>query len=462
MSYRSYVDPCLFIVFIHIHEEQVDEDLEEALKVFRPEHGAAIGPILAKLPDRNHQILFHETYHYWQGLRLPYLYRYALLSYRLMMQAFFRLSLATEEFEDWQCELPQLIPLYAGSRVGFRPDGNVFWGGLDAEMPVLKENELTLRPMDLLECAASLAEFQATRPRGELYDPVALKRWRKRNPNYLIPFDFASRWLESDALAMRCLLPLINAAFHTTIPVRAFIELLARTWVMDRHSRVGKAFLAQPEPCRWGELYQMELDSIEFEAGTDASWELSSSAYFRLTLKTWVEAELVHPGEAGSIQHPFLATLASRWAAMAQENPGYTSILDMPWINPDILNDCWQNFAPPLTLVRFHLARNQDKVLLYGTGDISRMATFLPGEASQRRGLIADTLAMYGAVRRASGVHFEADLRTCFHDACPHYGPNYCNAYPVIPDHYEKCGFSDRMTGLIQLWRGRDGSRKTQ
>ena len=42
--------------------------------------------------------------------------------------------------------------------------------------------------------------------------------------------EIAAQFLGSESLAIRALLPLINAAFHTTLPERAFAELLARLW----------------------------------------------------------------------------------------------------------------------------------------------------------------------------------------------------------------------------------------
>jgi hypothetical protein len=63
---------------------------------------------------------------------------------------------------------------------------------------------------------------------------------------------------------------------------------------------------------------------------------------------------------------------------------------------------------------------------------------------------------MYGAVRRASGAHFDAFQRTCHHRGCPFYEKNYCNAYVIIPEDHARCGFPARIDSLIQTWRKPD------
>jgi len=67
---------------------------------------------------------------------------------------------------------------------------------------------------------------------------------------------------------------------------------------------------------------------------------------------------------------------------------------------------------------------------------------------------IPDLLAMYSAVRRASGAHFDADHRLCQHVACPHYIPNYCNSYPGVPrTDPARCKFPSTMSQLVEMVR---------
>src|SRR5215471_12952764 len=135
MSVRSHVDPCLFIVFMHIKRDQLDDDLADVVKALQARHGDPFNPVLDRLQFRSHQVLLHEIYHFWQGLRLPFLYRYAMLAFRHAFLAFEELSRASSDFHEWSCIIPELERLNLKSRIGFRPGGRIFWGGLDAKLP---------------------------------------------------------------------------------------------------------------------------------------------------------------------------------------------------------------------------------------------------------------------------------------------------------------------------------------
>jgi hypothetical protein len=65
---------------------------------------------------------------------------------------------------------------------------------------------------------------------------------------------------------------------------------------------------------------------------------------------------------------------------------------------------------------------------------------------------IADVLAMYSTMRRASGAHFDADQRTCHWAGCPHYGPNFCNSYPGVPrSSFRSCTYPKIMSNLVEI-----------
>lgn len=86
MSLRSYVDLCLFIRMLRAEREAISaeavEDLahaadkERAVRVWRAQFSA------------NPMVWFHEHYHYWQGLRLPFLFFYSAFSLRAVFTAF--------------------------------------------------------------------------------------------------------------------------------------------------------------------------------------------------------------------------------------------------------------------------------------------------------------------------------------------------------------------------------------
>src|SRR5262249_44025680 len=145
--------------------------------------------------------------------------------------------------------LPETELLKIKTKMGFAPGGELFFGLADLEFPSDVIDQLELTALDLLECATSLAEFQLSTEAQKRSDPLALRRWAKRNPAYLQPFDFAARFLGSESLALRTLLPLINASFHTTQPNRAFGEFLGRLWGnFVQESEFSRRFLEQVEP----------------------------------------------------------------------------------------------------------------------------------------------------------------------------------------------------------------------
>jgi hypothetical protein len=301
---------------MHIKHDDIDADLAEVVTALERRHGQSFDPVLARLEPRSRQVFFHETYHYWQGLRLPFLFRYAFLAFRQMVSAFKHLSIASDDFHQWSCRLPQTERLNVKSKIGFAPGGQIFWGNADAEFPNETINQLELTPLDLLECAASLAEFQLSTEVQKRSDPLALRRWAKRNPAYLQPFDFAAQFLGSESLALRTLLPLINASFHTTLPERTFYELLGCLWgTFVPEGEFSRRFLEQPEPCRWRDLFQGWLNKLEYEADCDADANLipepGGPRYFRLTLNNWVFRNFGFSGDG--VTHPFLGPAARRW-----------------------------------------------------------------------------------------------------------------------------------------------------
>ena len=451
MPMRSHVDPCTFVTFIHVPGTGLDEAFVDMLKVFRPEQGATPADLLAKLPKRSHQIRFHEDYHFWQGLRLPFVYRYATLAIRQAFQAFRQLAATEKDYRAWNCILPEFERLSLDERIGRYP-GHLVWGRDQAKFPDQVEEVIRLRPLDLLECATSLAEFQVS-AEGEKSDPLVLHRWAKRNPAYLEPYEFASRFLEDRRLALRCSLSLINAAFHTSEPVRTYVELLARVWgTFATGSSHAAAFLSQPEPCRWTELFVKWLDEIAYDAEPNADGLILGSPYHRITLDVWVGGAFTAL-DGGFLIHPFLGTLARKWIEEQKANPEYGMLMDQPaWVRHETFWECRNVFSPTLTVYRFHLGDNNDRTLFTGTAD-GRVFTSLPlKNTTDWRGFVADFLTLYGAVRRASGAHFDAEQRTCHQARCPHYEDNFCNMYPIVPKDFEYCGFPDRIRRLIDIF----------
>ncbi len=58
MPIRSHVDPCLFIVFVHVKGEQIDMSLEDAVKAIEMRHGNSINSLVDRLQPRSTQAFF--------------------------------------------------------------------------------------------------------------------------------------------------------------------------------------------------------------------------------------------------------------------------------------------------------------------------------------------------------------------------------------------------------------------
>jgi hypothetical protein len=454
VAMRSHVDPCTFVVYIHVSGDDLTPDFLDELRKYEPAQGQSPRPLLDKLPPRSQQVQFHESYHYWQGLRLPFLYRYAFIAFRQASMAFAELSRSTVEFTQWDCILPELERLGLELRIARGEPQYLFCGGDEANFPDNALDEFRLSPIGLLECAASLAEFQVSTV-GDKASPVEFSRWTKRNPASVQPYEFAARFLRNSQLALRCLLPLINAAFHTSDPVQSFVQLLGRIYGnFCPGGDFGKAFLAQPEPCRWTELFRLWLNELPYDAEADCDGKLLGSPYHRVTLEKWVGGSL-RDNNGGFLTHPFLAANARKWIEVEKAIPEVALLMDQPaWVTNETFWKCREQLAPPLTIYRFHTADGRDKTLLTGIAMNSEFTSFPITQPTQWRGFVADMLTMHGAVRRASGAHFDADQRTCYHSACPHYESNFCNSYVVVPSDHTQCGFPDRIHRLIEFMRG--------
>ena len=335
---------------------------------------------------------------------------------------------------------------------------DLVWGRSDARFPDEAFDELRISPLDLLECAASLAEYQVT-ARGDRTDPAVLSRWAKRNPAALDVHDFVARYLGDGRIALRALLPTINVSFHTSEPIKTFASLLHRLKATFLGGGAfGREFLSYREPCRWRELLMLWLDDLEYEAAPDSDGDILASPYQRLTLAKWVGGSLVS-AKTGSLIHPFLGPLARRWIALEAERPEHHMVFDQPgWIWPDDFDRWLDDFTPPFSVYRFHVPAGRDRVLFFGRADVQEFTSPPMASASEWRAFLADTLTIYGAVRRASGAHFDTEQRTCHHVGCPHYAANLCNTYPVIPENFADCGFPARLDRLVATFTARRNS----
>ena len=175
MPIRSHVDLCLYTRFLHYRSGDVDPQIHNLLFDGHERE--------AWVKQFSHDLgrSFHEAYHYWQGLRLPFLHRYAILTLRVVAQAFQELN-KIQDLHAWDCMLPELYRLTLASRwyspeprhVYVAPLSNGTGEGID------------LTCIDLLEGAATIAQWQTTVAQGdERTSWLAFSRWTKRNPSYI-------------------------------------------------------------------------------------------------------------------------------------------------------------------------------------------------------------------------------------------------------------------------------------
>lgn len=451
MTARSHVEPALGVVFLHVPQSLVTQELLRTV-----DQGASVDDVnsavlFEALPPRSQQILFHEHYHFWQGLRLPFLHRYAFLSQHVVWSTFKALAQHEANWRIWDCEVPALHRLDRKDRIRFRDAVMEFEADVSPSGHH-SDNELFLSPIDLLECAAALAEYQYCVSKLDLDDEVAFRRWANRNPGYFAPLDLLSRFIDDRKLALRLCLPLINACFETTEPVRSFAELAARVWGMTRRDD-GKAFIAQPEPCKWVELFAMLLDDIRFDVPADTGGEILDAPYMRLTLANWTDARFGGSSQGTGVGHLILSAPAKAWNAAENSYPLLRTVMSQPRVvGAEILNGLQDKFTPPLTVVTIH-AGDRPRTVLASNRSFRNVETPSGMPAQSFKGMVADVLTMYSAVRRATGAHFSADQRTCGHHSCPLFELNYCNSYPIVPTNFEDCGFAVRMDRLVKTLR---------
>jgi hypothetical protein len=454
MRIRSHLDPTLFIIFQHVDAREYDATFKDLVRSLRPIPGSNLQPLLEALRDREYRVLAHERYHFWQGLRLPFLHLYAVETLRAAFLGAQELARMDDDWQRWAA-LGATVPVFdrldrvfylAGDR-----SGKLVFG---KDRPTGYELSLKFSAKEMLECAASIFDYQfSCKLIEDLSDPACFKRWCKRNPAYLGVFKFLKDILASEKLVLRIILPLINAAFKTSFPERALAELIARAWGnFAKPNTVGEAFLAQNEPCRWRELFNLWLTEIDYDLpiAPDAV-SIENETFYYLDPEQWLGLTF-----DGAFQHPFLGPLATEWLRRAKTDPAFEVYLDMPGYVPTEGHEFAFAAEPQLRIVRVFSDGGQDKVFGLGKGLIGPAflgSGFSGMSAGEYRGFILSMLAAYGAFRRATGAQMTDAARTCYHTECPHFDANYCNSYPLIPERFEDCGFPGRLRDWIAIWR---------
>lgn len=453
MRIRSHLDPTLFVTFLHVDASQYDEDFRRLARSFKRAKGTNLKPLYDALRERETRIFDHERYHFCQGLRLPFLHIYALLTLRHVFDGLECLAGVAKDWREW--------PNIGAGVTGFGRLDHSFHMGANRSGQIaigptaFSDYDFTLKfsPKEMLECAASIFDYQMSCNRvHEPSDPDLFRRWCKRNPAYTRLFDFLKDYLACDRIALRSILPLLNAAFHTSVPERGFAELASRVWHASRGPNAyGAAFLAQSEPCRWHEVFQEDLARIKYDypfGETPNTLDLEDGNFYYLDPERWLGAQF----RAG-IQHPFLGPLATEWQKRAKDVAGLDSYLDMPrYVDNKEARQFAQSAEPSLQILRIFMDDGSDQTFAIGSG--LTKAAFGDKAVGEDTGRAAvDILAAYGAFRRAFNLPMTEAARTCHLSDCPHFENNLCNCYPMIPDRFEDCGFPIRMQNWVEMLR---------
>jgi hypothetical protein len=422
MPIRSNVDLCLYVRFIHVLSGNLAPGVERLL-----ENGAQRDAWIQQF-SHDLGVTFHEAYHYWQGLRLPFLHRYALLSLRTVLHAFRELD-KISDLHSWDCMLPELHRLTLPSRWHCPASGQVSVQPLSQGAG----DGLDLTPLDLLEGAASLAQWQTVVARGsERWAWSHFSRWSKRNPCYTKALVAVAEAIGDNALALRCFIPMVNTAFHTSEPVLTLGYLAC---LLSRPE--AATWRSHAEPCNWRELFQNGLSMIPFKAQPDCDVKILGSPYHRITVN-WLGTKP---------PHPMLTEMAAKWHRLEENDYRYKLVLDQPgYLDGDFVAEVLRDFAP-FTIMCFHLRSGQTRVVVAPAGDVGEGDHVLHGY------LWLQALSLYSVVRRAAGAHFDPELRLCYHQECPEYLLNYCNAFPRIPSNFSDCTFRKTVAEIRERMR---------
>jgi hypothetical protein len=444
-NYRSHVDPCQFIRWIYAPPGAISKQTLEELMDASPSDRERLFKLWRNHSRTTPRLIFHETYHYWQGLRLPFLLWYAIDVNRKMFLAFRELAKVSQDWASWDAILPEFFYLSVSFRCSNLGNAEFVVNDGSIEAPPGVIDSVLLSPLDLLEGATSFAEWQAFTPTtDDAVSALSFNRWCKRNPSYTSAYKFVARAV-GDSIAVSCFSHLVAASFESNRPVHTFGGLLANLvgYLRDADFRNMVVENAPRNAIHWKVLFNHFLDElIEFEAQPNAEFGVRpDQPYFRLTLDSWVQGSFNESGYG----HPFLSPLARKWADLAAHEPIFQEVLtSFRWLGEEVWNVCMQQFEPPLTVVRFDLEDGSSRVLTIDAQN---------GGIDTQGLHVADIFTMYSTIKAATGAFFSEGQRLCTHRQCSHFQANRCNSYPFIPIEFSQCVYPHRAKQLIGILR---------
>lgn len=443
-------------MFLNIDAQSYDDDFQSLVAKLPSSSGTDTNPIFQALKTRHRRTIAHENYHFWQGVRLPFLHLYATCFYGAAFSLVSELARQDENWNNWEnydFDGPPTNRLDQKYGLAYFRAGMITLERSDEKAGDL---HLAISAKLMLENAASIFDFIASCEwRDEMSDPIVFRRWRMFNAANTQIFEFLSQVLNSEQFALRAILPLINACFHTSFPEKAFSHLLPR--LIQLPSGETQFFLNQKEPCRWPELFDIWLKDLEYDypfGQVPTRVGTFNSDFYYLDPARWLGMKY-----GGGLLHPIIGLRGKEWIELSKSVPGLNSFLDLPGYvnNTDALNFV-KSSEPPFAVIKIRLKDGSYRVFpVGGASFLNAFPAELVSELSTEdfRGFMADTLAVYGAFRKTTGIHLTEFARNCSHEECPHYEHNYCNSYPIIPGSHIDCGFPRRMADWIHRIRSR-------
>lgn len=301
MPLRSHLDPVLLLPVLHVRDDAAFRALPPEV---REETDAARRFAEWRRTSTGRGVIFHETYHFWQGLRLPFMQWYSTFTLKVLAINFNEIRRrGPPDPKKWRGigSIPGLRQLNEPSYFIAVRAGDEIEGFTELEPPTNGEDEsgdvIKLSALDLLEAATSMAQWRvtATKSFAEMRDYRAYSRWCKRNPAYTNAFEVAINLLGDRELAFRCFISVICASFETSNPVKTFILLLVI--LKNEKGPWFAKFKEQQEPCKWPEAFDFLLEQIPFTAPPDSAFfEAFASgvdeAYCRLTSNHWSSIDI--------------------------------------------------------------------------------------------------------------------------------------------------------------------------
>lgn len=440
MTVRSHMDAVLQLPVLHIEEDSTTGAIPDVL---------LRGHIPVDTFRRWRQnvtaqnLLFHEYYHFWQVLRLPFLNWYSL-TFFMAAYGNFKVLATSLPPHAWPSagEIRALRPLsvpttfiFVEDTIIVGPSSDMIAESLNCADKPFEQGQLSV--LDLLEGATSYAQWQVAAGPART-QATAYSRWGKFNPAYLHAYRLAGRLIGDRELAFRCFLPLVCAAFYTSDPVRAFI-MICRV-VASSKPVLETLLIRHSEPLRWDDVFADILSTLSYDAEPDSALYESDGAFFRVNAEVWAY------GNWGSaVGHPLNGHLSREWLEREATVPALRSLLSMPgWLRDDVVRDFADTFEPPATICRFHRGTKTLAVGVWGNtkGHLAN--------AFNKHLFMASTI-VYGSVRRAVGLNIDKDVRLCSHTSCEWYETNLCNAYINVPLDAKDCGFPSSFRFLLNL-----------